>query len=472
MLGAILANNKAHERVRDFLKPEHFADPINGMIYDRIDRRIKAGRLADAVTLKDDLADDGMLAEVGGTAYLTQLLAAMVGIIGAGEYGRTIYDCWRRRRLIEISTDMIQRAYAPAPGSDGTDQASAAIADLSDVANDVTDETLVCSIGNAAKEAVERAERIARGEPVKGVTTGWDEIDQAIGPMMDGHLLILGGRARMGKTALAMQIATCVADRLAAETARGSAFDDAAGDVLVWSYEMAAIELGGRAAAAWSRVPYDSIAHGRISLSDGEALRVGLAKLAGLPIWIADPKGMTAEAMIAQTRAIAKHRRLRLVVTDHLQKLRAPSSRRRQDYLPEAASHIKDAAADIGVPWLLLSQLVREADRRPDPTPILADLAYTGEADADVVMLMWRPELYIPKSPPDDDGRSSPEALDRRRQRYYARKNALKDKAELIVAKHRHGKESTRMLAFNGAQMRFATPITADDDPDLYEAAQ
>src|SRR6185312_15751342 len=112
LLGALLANNKAYERVSEFLAPEHFADPINGRIYQAISRRIEAGQLADAVTLKAELERDNMLEEVGGTIYLTQLLSAMVGIINAGEYGHAIHDAWLRRQLIDIGETVVNNAFA------------------------------------------------------------------------------------------------------------------------------------------------------------------------------------------------------------------------------------------------------------------------------------------------------------------------------------------------------------------------
>jgi len=97
-----LANNKAYERVSEFLSPDHFADPIHARVFAAISRRIEAGQLADAVTLKAEFEHSGVLDEVGGTGYLAQLLSAMVGIINAGEYGRAVYDAWIRRQLIDI----------------------------------------------------------------------------------------------------------------------------------------------------------------------------------------------------------------------------------------------------------------------------------------------------------------------------------------------------------------------------------
>src|SRR5579885_1531823 len=122
LLGALLANNKAYDRVAEFLLPEHFADPVHGRIFQAIARRIEQGQLADAVTLKAEFEHSGVLEEVGGTAYLAQLLTAMVGIINAGEYGRTIHDTWLRRQLIDIGETVVNNAFGAIPELGGTQQ--------------------------------------------------------------------------------------------------------------------------------------------------------------------------------------------------------------------------------------------------------------------------------------------------------------------------------------------------------------
>src|ERR1700761_3025225 len=126
LLGALLANNKAYERVSEFLAPEHFADPIHGRIYQAISRRVEAGQLADAVTLKAEFEHAGILDEVGGTAYLTQLLTAMVGIINASEYGRVVYDTWLRRQLIDLGESVVNNAFGADAELDGPGQIEAA----------------------------------------------------------------------------------------------------------------------------------------------------------------------------------------------------------------------------------------------------------------------------------------------------------------------------------------------------------
>src|SRR5919202_5850 len=126
LLGALLANNKAYERVSEFLAPEHFADAVHGRIFRAIQRRIEAGQLADVVTLRPEFEHSGLLDEVGGPAYLAQLLSAMVGIINAGEYGRIVHDCWLRRQLVDVGEEVVNRAFGAEPELDAKMQLEAA----------------------------------------------------------------------------------------------------------------------------------------------------------------------------------------------------------------------------------------------------------------------------------------------------------------------------------------------------------
>src|SRR6204780_763109 len=136
LLGALLANNRAYERVSEYLSPLHFADPIHGRIYQSIARRIESGQLADAVTLKGEFEHSGVLEEVGGTAYLAQLLSSMVGIINAGQYGRSIHDALLRRQLIDIGEVVVNNAFGADPELDGSAQIEAAEQSLFQLATD------------------------------------------------------------------------------------------------------------------------------------------------------------------------------------------------------------------------------------------------------------------------------------------------------------------------------------------------
>ncbi len=217
LLGALLANNKAYERVAEFLVPEHFADPINGRVFQAIARRIEAGQLADAVTLKAEFEHSGVLEEVGGTAYLAQLLAAMVGIINAGEYGRAIYDAWLRRQLIDVGEEVVNNAFGAYPELDGPAQVEAAEQRLFELATEGATGGGPIAFDRALTEAILGAERaFNRQGGVSGLTTGLRDLDARSGGLHPSDLLILAGRPGMGKTALATKIAFGAAKALLA----------------------------------------------------------------------------------------------------------------------------------------------------------------------------------------------------------------------------------------------------------------
>ena len=162
LLGAILSNNRAYERVSEFLAPEHFVDPIHGRIYQTIVRRIEAGQLADAVTMKAEFEHAGILDEVGGTAYLAQLLTAMVGIINAGEYGRTIHDAWVRRQLIDVGESVVNNAFASADSLSGVEQIEVAEQALFNLATDGSTSGGFVTFERALTDAILGAERAFR----------------------------------------------------------------------------------------------------------------------------------------------------------------------------------------------------------------------------------------------------------------------------------------------------------------------
>jgi replicative DNA helicase len=221
LLGALLSNNKAFERVSEFLQPEHFADPIHGRIYAAIRRRLEQNALADVVTLKTEFEHNGVLAEVGGTAYLVQLVAATVGIINAGEYGRLIHDCHLRRQLIDVGETIVNRAFGAEPELDGSQQIESAEQTLFEIATTGGAEGGAIPFDRALAQAVETAARAkASGGGVSGLATGLRDVDARLGGLHGSDLLILAGRPGMGKTALATKIAFGGAQAIAARLGR------------------------------------------------------------------------------------------------------------------------------------------------------------------------------------------------------------------------------------------------------------
>ena len=304
LLGALLANNRAYERVSEFLAPIHFADPIHGRIFQAIQRRIEAGSLADAVTLKAEFEHSGILEEVGGTAYLAQLLSSMVGIINAGDYGRAIHDTWLRRQLIDIGETVVNNAFGADAELDGAGQIEAAEQSLFQLATEggggdggfVTFET-------ALTEAIKVAETaFAQSGHVTGLTTGLRDVDAKLGGLHPSDLLILAGRPGMGKTALATKIAFGAAKSLLeAARAQGPNVLPKA-HVAIFSLEMSAEQLATRLLSEESRISGDRIRRGDIGQKDFDRFVEVSREIGQLPLQIDDTPAISMSMLRTRCR--------------------------------------------------------------------------------------------------------------------------------------------------------------------------
>ncbi|MDE2006677.1 MAG: replicative DNA helicase, partial [Rhodospirillales bacterium] len=285
LLGALLANNKAYERVAEFLIPEHFADPIHGRIFQAVARRIEAGQLADAVTLKTEFEHSGVLEEVGGVAYLAQLLTSMVGIINAGEYGRAIHDAWLRRQLIDVGETVVNNAFGADPELDGAKQIEAAEQSLFDLATGDSSQGGFVSFQRALTEAIEGAARaFQRAGHVSGLTTGLRDLDSRTGGFHPSDLLVLAGRPGMGKTALATKIAFGAAKALAAEARAADPNAAPRAAVAIFSLEMSAEQLATRLLSEEARISGDRIRRGDIGQREFDNFVRVSGEIATLPI--------------------------------------------------------------------------------------------------------------------------------------------------------------------------------------------
>ena len=177
LLGAILANNKAFYRVAEFLRPEHFADPVHARIFAAIERRVTAAQLCDPLTLRAELEHSGVLDEVGGFAYLGKLLTAMVGIISAGEYGRAVHDTWLRRQLIDLGETVVNMAFGADPDQDGNavlGQALEGVLSLGEQSANVASSDLPGTLD----DIIATADAASRGVGPTGLQTGITCLDR------------------------------------------------------------------------------------------------------------------------------------------------------------------------------------------------------------------------------------------------------------------------------------------------------
>ncbi len=462
LLGALLANNKAYERVSEFLAPEHFVNPVHARIYAAIARRCEAGQIADPVTLRAEFEHSGVLNEVGGTAYLAQLLSAMVGIINAGDYGQVIRDAWLRRQLIDIGETVVNRAFGAEAELDGTAQIEAAEQTLFDLATKGGNEGKGISFEKALTAAIDIASKAFQNQgAVSGLDTGLRDLNKRTGGLHKSDLVILAGRPGMGKTALVTKIAFGAARAMLANARVENPNAMARECVAIFSLEMSADQLATRLLAEEARVSADKIRRGEISARDFDNFVKVSREISDIPLVIDDTPAITLSALRTRCRRLARTQGLGLVVVDYLQLMRPPAGTRPESRVLEISmitQGLKAIAKELAVPVIALSQLSRSVENREDKRPQLADLRESGsiEQDADMVMFIYRDEYYLTQREPKITAFDRDEKYQEAHEKWQADMQNVYQKAELIIAKQRHGPTGKIDLFFEGEFTRFA----------------
>ena len=469
LLGALLANNKAYERVSEFLAAEHFADPIHGRIYQAISRRVEAGQLADPVTLKAEFEHAGILEEVGGTAYLAQLPTAMVGIINAGDYGRAVLDTWLRRQLIDIGETVVNNAFGADAELDGPQQIEVAEQSLFDLAADGGTTGGFVRFERALTDAIEGAERAFR-RSVSGLTSGLRDLDSKMGGMHPSDLLILAGRPGMGKTALATKIAFGAAKALQNEARVKDPNGLPKQTVAIFSLEMSAEQLATRLLSEEARISGDRIRRGDIGQKDFDKFVQVSREIASLPIQIDDTPAITMSALRTRCRRLKRTKGLALVIVDYLQLMRPAAGTKPENRVLEISmitQGLKALAKELAVPVMALSQLSRQVENREDKRPQLSDLRESGsiEQDADAVMFVYRDEYYLEQKMPKEIAfEGSSDKFNAALEEWQQRLAKAHNRADLIIAKQRHGPTGSIPLLFEAEFTRFGDLDLAHSD--------
>jgi replicative DNA helicase len=442
--------------------PEHFTDPVHGRIYSAIVRRIESGHLADAITLKAELEHSGALDEVGGTAYLAQLLSAMVGIINAGEYGRAIHDAWLRRNLIDLGEVVVNRAFGSEEELDGKAQVEAAEQALFDLATRGGSEGGFITFERALTDAIMGAERAFRmAGHVSGLSTGLRDLDVKTGGMHPSDLLILAGRPGMGKTALATKIAFGAAQALVEAARKVDPNAVPRGTVAIFSLEMSAEQLATRLLSETARISGDRIRRGDIGQRDFDRFVQVSREIASLPIHIDDTPAITLSAMRTRCRRLKRTKGLSLIVVDYLQLMRPSAGTKPENRVLEISQitqGLKALAKELAVPVLALSQLSRAVESREDKRPMLSDLRESGtiEQDADAVMFVYRDEYYLMQRAPKQLGFDNEQKFQDALEKWQRDMEQVHNKAELLLVKQRHGPTGKLDLFFEAEFTRFA----------------
>ena len=466
LLGAVLINNDAFDRVSDFLRPEHFVEEIHRRIFETAGRLIRAGKLASPITLKTFLGDHEIGEGVKVSAYLARLAAEATTVINAHDYGRSIHDLAVRRELIEIGEDVVNVAYDAPVDCSPREQIEEAEKRLYQVAEgghygggfQRFSEALTVSIDMAARA-------YQRDGGLSGLATGLADLDRKTGGLQASDLIIVAGRPGMGKTALATNIAFNVARAfLGAAQADGSIKTVNGGVVGFFSLEMSAEQLATRIVAEQSGVASHKIRRGAISENEFHLMLQAVEEMQAIPLFI-DPSGAISIAQLAtRARRLKRQRGLDLLVVDYLQLLSGSGGKKndnRVQEITEITMGLKALAKELNVPVLGLSQLSRAVEQREDKRPQLSDLRESGsiEQDADVVLFVFREEYYHRNREPRA---GTPEHVE-----WMVEGERVFGKAEVIVGKQRHGPTGTVELHFDAELTRFGNLAHAEAMPEV-----
>jgi len=419
LLGAVLIDEETLADISEHVTPKDFYDKRHGLIYDAMMRLYEKHKPVDLLTLTDELKRKSHIEEVGGSAYLTELTNYVPTAAHAETYAEMVQQKAIRRRLIKASGDIAEMGY----DEEHTTQEllEQAEAELFSVSDQSLKQDLV-SIESILTESFDRMEELHRNKgQLRGVRTGYRDLDNMTAGLQRSDLIILAARPAMGKTTLVTNLAYNVATI-------------AKQPVLFFSLEMSKEQLVDRMLSDASGVDAWNIRTGNLSDDDFSKLSEAMGEMAEAPIYIDDTPGVSVLEMRTKARRAAHEQPLGLIIVDYLQLMQGSgrSDGNRVQEVSEISRGLKLLARELNVPVIALSQLSRSVESRSPQVPQLADLRESGsiEQDADIVMFIYREAYYNP----DTD-----------------RENIT----DLIIAKHRNGPVGKIELYFHPERLRF-----------------
>jgi replicative DNA helicase len=464
LLGAILVNNDAFYRVSDFLEPKHFFEPIHQTIFETSGSLIRMGKVATPVTLKTFLPADTDIGGMTVSQYLARLAAEATTIINAQDYGRTIYDMALRRDLIRIGEDMVNVAFDAPVDFAPRAQIEDAERRLYELAESGRYDGGFQRFAQAMKVALDMAANAyQRDGKLSGIATGLRDLDSKMGGLQRSDLIIVAGRPGMGKTALATNIAYNIARAHKEDVQVDGTMKTVNGGIVgFFSCEMSAEQLATRILAEQTRIASSMIRRGGIKQDEFDRIRDYTIELEHLPLFVDETGGLSISQLTARARRLKRQKGLDVIVVDYIQLLQGSGKRgndNRVQEVTEITTSLKALAKELNVPVIALSQLSRQVESRDDKHPQLSDLRESGsiEQDADVVLFVYREEYYLQNKEPKP-GTAEHE-------KWQLEMDLALGKAEVIIAKQRHGPTGTVKLQFEGQYTRFSDFVEEDNLP-------
>jgi replicative DNA helicase len=440
VLGGILLRQDSLDLVRDQLEVDDFYTPAHQKIFLALCGLHDRGAAIDPVTLRNELTDRGRLDEVGGADYLDRIQDEVYTAANIEHHALIVANKAVLRRLLDATHTIQGLVFDGRGASDDDDLGAEQIIDRSqqlvfDIARDKVAAPYL-SLEAVIGEALEYVdERNQAGGDLAGYTTGFPDLDRITNGLKPNELVILAARPAMGKTSLALNIAT----NLALHEKKS---------VLFFSLEMGAVQIGLRLLTSLAGVPADNVMKGRLTDEDYSNISQAAGLLGELPFFVDDLSGTNINTIRAKSRRLRAERgELGLIVVDYLQLMNTTRPRdSREQQIADISRNLKFLAKDVSCPVLALAQLSRKPEERDNKRPRLSDLRESGslEQDADMVMFIYRDSAYHDEA---KAGEPHPEPR----------------KSELIVAKNRSGMADTVNLTFNGEFTRFDSYTRFED---------
>jgi replicative DNA helicase len=424
VLGGLLLENEALDKIADLISSSDFYRHDHRIIYEHISRLIEHSKPADIVTVAESLESTAELSGVGGIAYLGALAQNTPSAANIRRYAEIVRERAVMRSLVMVGSGIAESAFNP-QGRDAAqllDEAEAKIFEIAEGGKRSTQgfidiKTLLPQVADRIDQLFQRD----NASDVTGIPTGFADLDSMTSGLQPGDLVIVAGRPSMGKTAFSLNIAENVAL-------------DTGLPVAVFSMEMGATQLAMRMIGSVGRLDQHRMRTGRLEDEDWVRLTTALGKLNDAPMFIDESAGLNALEVRARARRL--HRqcgKLGLIVIDYLQLMSATrTGENRATEISEISRALKSLAKELDVPVVALSQLNRGLEQRPNKRPVMSDLRESGaiEQDADVILFIYRDQVYNPDSPD-------------------------KGTAEIIIGKQRNGPIGTIRLTFLGEHTRF-----------------
>ncbi|HLW04693.1 MAG TPA: replicative DNA helicase [Azoarcus sp.] len=425
LLGGILLDNNAWERVADLVSEGDFYRDDHRRIYSHIARLVDQGKPADVVTVYESLDKSNEGERAGGLAYIAEIANATPSAANIRRYAEIVRERAILRKLVTAGNEISSSALNPS-GRDAKSLLDRAEAKVFEIAEDgARDAGGFVKIQPLLRQVADRVQELYdRDNPneVTGVPTGLIDLDDKTSGLQPSDMIIIAGRPAMGKTSLALNMAEHVAV-------------DCGLPVGIFSMEMPGSQLATRLISSIGRIDQTKLRTGRLSDEDWQRLTTAMGRLYEAPIHIDETPGLNPIDLRARARRLARQYggKLGLIVIDYLQLMTGMRDNdNRASELSDISRSVKSLAKELNVPIIALSQLNRSLEQRPNKRPVMSDLRESGaiEQDADIIMFIYRDEVYNPDTPD-------------------------KGSAELIIGKHRNGPTGTVRLTFRAECTRF-----------------